>query len=344
VIPTELVHDNGPRLNAMVNACAARFPRGAAFRAWLAERVRFCSSLVDRITTGDPEPREHARLGSTLGYRDALLTATEPALTWAIEADPDELQAAFPIHNVPGVVVAPDIGFYRERKLRLLNGAHSAMAPLAILSGVDTVAATVDHSRLGPALRRLLFAEIAQSTSFSARESVPFAARTLERFRNPWLQHRWTVIATNQTAKFRARVVPSIVALTMRWGRAPEALALACAAYLRWARCIERGEPGAGAGSWRGARYPIHDADLELVARHWRAVEPAPDAWSVRPELLTAIVARALPDDELWGRGLADLPGLEEAVGRWLRLLEQGGVAAALDALAATPVPALPVS
>src|SRR5213596_1477015 len=87
VIPTELVPDNGPRLAAMVHEVAGKHDRSQAFRDWLKARVRFCSSLVDRITTAPP-PDQHAALEEKLGYRDVLLTVTEPYALWAIEADP----------------------------------------------------------------------------------------------------------------------------------------------------------------------------------------------------------------------------------------------------------------
>src|SRR5207249_2691445 len=87
VIPTELVDDNGPRLAAMVGRLADRLERGPEFRDWLARRVRFCSSLVDRITTGTPAPDTRAPLERRLGYADALLTVTEPHCLWAIQAD-----------------------------------------------------------------------------------------------------------------------------------------------------------------------------------------------------------------------------------------------------------------
>ena len=137
VIPTELVPDNGPRLAAMVHELAGRHDRPQAFRDWLKARVRFCSSLVDRIVTV-PSPDQHERLEAQLGYRDALLTVAEPYALWAIEADPAELRAAFPIESA-SVVVAPDITFYRERKLRLLNALHTATTPLALLAGVRIV-------------------------------------------------------------------------------------------------------------------------------------------------------------------------------------------------------------
>jgi tagaturonate reductase len=228
VIPTELVPDNGPRLAAMVHELAGRHDRPQAFRDWLKARVRFCSSLVDRIVTGPP-PDQHAGLEAQLGYRDALLTVTEPYALWAIEAQPAELRAAFPIES-PSVVFAPDITFYRERKLRLLNAVHTAAAPLALLAGVRTVREATAHPLLGPFLKRVLFEEIIPATDLPADAARAFAHAVLERFANPWLEHEWRVIATNQEDKFRIRVVPIIV---RRW--AP-GLALAAAAHLTFTR------------------------------------------------------------------------------------------------------------
>jgi len=180
---------------------------GDRFREWLSTHVRFCSSLVDRITTGSPPPEARAALEASLGYSDDLLTVTEPYALWAIEGEPAALRTAFPIDVAPEpVVFASDIGMYRERKLRLLNGAHTALAPLALLAGVPTVREAVEHPRLGPLLERVLFHELVPGTDVPAAAARSFAAGVVERFRNPWLRHEWRVIATNQTMKMRVRV------------------------------------------------------------------------------------------------------------------------------------------
>src|SRR5256884_5625955 len=137
-----MVDGNGPRLAAMVRRLADGRELGTKFREWIRARVRFCSSLVDRITTGMPAAQVRAALEQRLGYTDALLTVAEPHALWAIEADPAELRAAVAIDVLPeSAIVAPDLGFYRNRKLRLLNGAHTATAPLPLLAGVRTVRA-----------------------------------------------------------------------------------------------------------------------------------------------------------------------------------------------------------
>ena len=246
---------------------------------------------------------------------------TEPHCLWAIEADPETLRGAFAIDVTPeSVIFAPDIAFYRERKLRLLNGAHSVTAPLALLAGVRTVREAAEHPRLGAFLRYVLFEEIVPATDLPAEGAEAFARTVLDRFRNPWLEHEWRVIATNQTAKLRLRVVPSIVGFGVKRGRAPQGLALGFAAYLRWVRS-----------------NAAADVDLPLIVRHWQGVEPDPAAGPVLASRLERVVAGALADAELWGVNLADLPGFLEATTRWLLLLERDGVDAALEALCGTP-------
>ena len=239
VIPTELVPDNGPQLAAMVDEVSQGGDRSHEFRAWRSARVRFCSSLADRITTGAPPADQRSALEATLGYADALLTVAEPYSFWAIEADPAALRTAFPIDLATppeSVVFAPDIGFYEERKLRLLNATHTAMAPLAFLAGVRTVREAAEHPRLGAFLRRVLFDEIVPAVDIPRAAAEAFARSVVERFQNPWLDHEWRVILTNQETKMRIRVVPLIVASVNRRGRAPESLALACAAHLAFLR------------------------------------------------------------------------------------------------------------
>ena len=153
---------------------------------------------------------------------------TEPYALWAIEADPAELRAVLPIES-ESVIFAPDITFYRERKLRLLNAVHTATAPLALLAGIRTVRETTVHPLLAPFLKQL-FEEIIPATDLPAGEARSFANGVLERFANPWLEHEWRVIATNQEEKFRIRVVPLIT------GRAQPDLALAAAAHLTFTR------------------------------------------------------------------------------------------------------------
>ena len=246
----------------MIDELAASTTRAAAFRRWLATRVQFCSSLVDRIATGMPPAAERSALEAQLGYTDALLTVTEPYSFWAIEGDGAALRVAFPIDgDAESVVFAPDIGVYQERKLRLLNAPHTATTPVALLAGIRTVREGVAHARVGAFLRRILFDEIIPATNLPADTATPYAAAVVERFRNPWLDHEWRTIATNQEVKFRIRVVPLIGEYMKRRGRVPDGLALAAAAHLAFLQ-----QPVEALGD--AARLP----DFVSTVERWKAV------------------------------------------------------------------------
>ena len=322
VIPTELVADNGPRLAAMVDTLAGGAPGVTAFREWIATKVHFSSSLVDRITTGTPPPEVQAEIESRLGYRDALLTVTEPHSLWAIEGDPAGLREAFPIDEASAgsVIFAPGITRYRDRKLRMLNGAHTAMAPIALMTGVRTVREAVEHPKLGPLLNLLLIQEIAPSMPLASGEAARYAESVMERFRNPWLDHEWHVIATNQTAKFRVRVVPSIVAFAHRFGATPRGLAAALAATLQFGRTMAL---SGGEGWWGRDVHRIVDVDRDLVNCHWQRMDTQDaDDPSAAP-VLAEVVEQMLGDTAIWGVDLHIIPGLVEAVTQALATIQQ---------------------
>ena len=301
MIPTELVPDNGPRLAEMVNAVARRRDDADVFIPWIARQVRFCSSLVDRITT----------IASTEVERNELTTITEPHWLWAIECDPVALRAAFPIDAAsPGsVMFAADISWYRERKLRLLNGAHTAIAPMAMMAGCRTVREAVTHVTVGPFLRRVLFDEIAPSTSLLPADAASYAQSVIDRFANPWLDHEWRVILTNQIAKLRLRVIPSIISFNAKFGEIPEGLTWALAASLRYARTV-----GPAEGWWRGVSYRIVDLDCALIDAHWRRADPAAAPTAVDEATLTRFAASVLGDVEIWGQDLGAMLGMVDAV------------------------------
>lgn len=324
VIPTELVPDNGPRLAAMVDTVAHEIADGEAFRHWITGHVQFCSSLVDRITTGAPTPELRAEVESTIGHADALITVTELHSLWAIEGDPVALREAFPVDAASdgSVIFARDITRYRERKLRLLNGSHTALAPLALRAGVRTVREAVAHPELGPLLRQILFDEIAPSTDLTPEDGAAYAQSVLDRFANPWLDHEWRVIATNQTAKLRVRVMPSILAFVDRFGRLPPGLVRSLAASLRYARATSHSATGNVEGWWLGRSYPIVDIDFDLIDRHWRAIDPGAAPAPVPERVTGPFVASVLSDAKIWGRDLSAIPGMLEAVTKAMVALE----------------------
>ena len=306
VLPCELIERNGEQLREIVLRLATQWALGKRFIEWIERGVPFCNTLVDRIVTGEPTGRERAAVWDALGYRDELLTCCEPYGLFAIEA-PAEVEKRLAFRDAdPGIVVAPDIAMYRERKVRLLNGAHTLLAPLGLLCGCETVGQAMFDERLGLFTRQLLETELVPG--LATPDANGFAREVLERFSNPYLQHPLIDITLQQSTKMRMRVVPSIRSYAARTGTVPAAMALGFAAFLYHA--------------WRGpATQRRADDGAERLQALWRGEED-----------VQHIAFRACSDTELWGTDLTCLPGFVGAVGENLHHLAQRGVHSALEA------------
>ncbi|WP_317128494.1 tagaturonate reductase [Hymenobacter radiodurans] len=139
IVPTELIPDNGSKLEAILLELAHRNGLEPEFIEWLETANTCCNSLVDRIVPGKPDAATHQALTTQLGYEDELLTMTEAYLLWAIEGD-ERVKEILSFHQADkGIFIRPDINLFRELKLRLLNGTHTLSCGLAYLSGCETV-------------------------------------------------------------------------------------------------------------------------------------------------------------------------------------------------------------
>ena len=314
VLPCELIEDNGARLREIVTTLATRWNLGAEFLDWLETSVTFCNTLVDRIVPGTPSPERLAALEQSLGYRDELATACEVYRLFAIEGD-EALAARLGFAKAdPGIVVTESIAPYRLRKVRLLNGTHTIMAPLALLAGCDTVLDAMRHEVVSRFIRRAMLEEIVPSLDVPSAAS--FARETLDRFANPSIRHALIDITLHATMKMRVRIVPTILASAERTGRVPESLAFGFAAYLLFMRGdIQQERRRAGLG------VPADDG-AERLAAAWKAAGSDHLA-----------LARAIGSDvSLWGTDLTAIPDFVESVAEHLGALERDGAVAALDA------------
>jgi tagaturonate reductase len=234
VLPCELIENNGDRLRAIVLALAERWNVESEFTRWIRASVPFCNTLVDRIVPGTPSGVALDRVRERLGYDDGMITVCEPYRLFAIQGD-DALRARLGFAAADeGVIVEPDIGRYRLLKVRLLNGTHTIMVPLALLCGFRTVADAVTDDGVGAFTRRVMLEEIAPGVDTPDAER--YARTVIDRFANPFIDHDLWDITLYATAKMRVRVVPSILAHAAREGGAPRLLALGFAAYLLFMR------------------------------------------------------------------------------------------------------------
>ena len=326
IVPTELLPDNGRRLEAIVLELAHRNDLGGEFIDWLKSANQFCSSLVDRIVPGRPAAAAAASLQAGLGYEDELLTVAEAYCLWAIEGD-ERVGEVLSFHRAnPGVVIRPDIDLFRELKLRLLNGTHTLSFALAHLAGFGTVREALDDAALARFVRHLMLAELLPGIPYPVDEEAGqrFGLQVLDRFRNPYLEHRWLAISVQATAKMQMRNLPTLLHHYQQHDAVPPYFALGFAAYLRFMRGTA--QPGGGyAGEANGRAYAIVDERAAYFA----------DLWAQHaPEALTPAVLR---NAALWGHDLTRLPGFAERVAAYLHQLLAEGAPATLAAFLARP-------
>lgn len=312
LLPCELIDHNGDALRAAVKHFAALWALGQPFNAWLDEACTFCSTLVDRIVTGYPR-EEIATIEAELGYHDQFLVTAEHFYLFVIEGPAwlaDELKLAGANLNIK---LVDDITLYKQRKVGVLNGGHTAMVPVALLAGLESVGEAIDDAEVGGFLLDALNQEIIPALPLPREELEPFAADVLRRFRNPYIHHRLESIALNSWSKFAARVLPQLLTYQANNGVLPQRLVLALAATMQL---------------YRGGVIKLAD-DAPILAwfeAGWQRVVQG--EWS-RHELTKSWLANTA----LWGRDLNTVPGLCEAVASSLEAIGQQGMRKVLAAL-----------
>jgi tagaturonate reductase len=316
VIPCELIEDNGSELREIVRVLSSRWNLDARFMKWMDSSVSFCNTLVDRIVSGTPPADRLADMAKSLGYHDQMLTVCEPYRLLAIEGDSDRLNALGLARGDGGVVVTESVTPYRERKVRLLNGAHTIMVPLALLAGHETVFDAVEDPNMGEFLRAVMLDEIAPSLDVPDAEM--FAGQVIERFRNPFIEHSLFGITLHGTKKMAVRVVPSIIQSAARTGQTPSCLAFGFAAYLLFMRGDLQERRKA-----KGLNVPT-DETGKGIAIVWKQI-----TGDDREELVS-LVDTVCGEVDLWGTDLRAVDGFVREVAASLVSLVEKGVHAAL--------------
>ncbi len=305
IIPTELIVNNADRLKEIVIAQARANNLSEAFIEWVESENYFCNSLVDRIVPGKLPVDDKMAAEHKLGYTDDLMIMSEVYCLWAIESAKEKVLQALSFSVVDkGVVLAHDITKFRELKLRLLNGAHTLSCGLAVLCGFETVKEAMQNETFFTYVRNLMLKEIAPAltnSELSYEEARDFAVKVLDRFCNPYMEHKWLNITLQYTSKMLMRNVPNILNHYSKNNAPPKLMALGFAAYLRFMRS-EKNDQGQYTGSVNGKDYVINDDKAELLYRHCRRKERK------------AFVYEVLQDEMLWNRDMTKLFGLVDEV------------------------------
>ena len=231
VIPCELTDRSGDALAALVRDHARQWQLAAGFADWLDREVVFFNTLVDRIVTGAPRA-DRDEIEVSLGYSDPCLTTSELYHFLAIEQRPNQPKPMLALaEHDSGTVVVPDVTPLKLRKVAILNGAHTALCPLALLGGVATVGEAMAMPQVREFLDRLLDTEVLPWLDLPSASKQEFAAETLRRFSNPYVHHQWRDISLNSISKIRARNLDRMQAGLEATGNAPHGLTLSLAAW-----------------------------------------------------------------------------------------------------------------
>ena len=223
ILPCELVERNAERLLNLVLELAARWRVGDKATHWIRHACSWRNTLVDRIVSAP-------RADDPLAARDPLLAVAEPFALWLIEGKATAAGGATSASGIP-VAAHPAVEFveqlepYHLRKVRILNGAHTALVAKALPLGIETVRQALDDARIRPWLESLLFEEIVPAIADRAEGAEAFARRTLERLANPFLDHRLADIALHHDTKLSTRLRPTLEEYRARFGRSPRILA-----------------------------------------------------------------------------------------------------------------------
>ena len=236
-IPCELIEHNGDNLKK----CVLQYVQDWGMddlKAWIERECVFCSTLVDRIVAGRPDPESAARYAEQLGERDEVLVCGEPFHFFVVETPVGfDLEAELPLRKAGvNVVYTPDMQPYRTRKVRFLNGAHTATIPEGILAGFMEVDQLVADPHFNAHFRKILFEEIFPTVDLPEEQKREYAASVLERFANPFAHHKLMSIALNSVSKWKVRVLPTLLDYVKMNGALPENLARSFAWLLKFYR------------------------------------------------------------------------------------------------------------
>ncbi|AMM31118.1 oxidoreductase [Sinomonas atrocyanea] len=204
--------------------------------SWMRENVSFVGTSVDRITPRTT-PDDVALVASECGYRDEAPVVAEPFANWILAGD---FPAGRPRWEDAGAQFVADIEPFENRKLWLLNGAHSILAYAGQLRGHTTVAEAIADPVCRDAVEA--FWDAAARHLTLPELAVPqYRAALIERFSNPRIAHHLAQIAADGTTKLRMRAVP-VLSAEIAGGRTGVAAARMIAVWMDFVSAAASGD------------------------------------------------------------------------------------------------------
>lgn len=231
---TVLSCDNLPQNGRITKAVVTRFAalRDAELGRFIADSVAFPSSMVDRITPATRDS-DRATVTSGLGLTDAWPVVAEPFHQWVIE---DRFPEGRPAWDKAGAILTQDVHPFETMKLRCLNGAHSTLAYLSVLQGIETVADAMADPLLPKVIRRLWDDDLIPTVPpVPGTDVTAYTHDLAARFQNPGIRHLTLQISSDGSQKLGPRLLaPSAERLAA--GEMSKVVPLTIAAWMAFLR------------------------------------------------------------------------------------------------------------
>jgi len=202
------------------------------------------------------------------------------------------------------VKIVDDIRPFKMIKVRILNGAHTAMVPFSLLYGNKLVMETVDGSFTGKFVNSVI-GEISETLDMDKNEIIAYTEEVMDRFKNPYIKHALADIALNSISKFKVRVLPSLLGYYKTNKKLPTNLAFSLACLIQFYK-----------GKWNNEVLPVKDSP--------EVVEAFKNAWQLGT--LDLVVTTILANTEFWGEDLNQIKGLSAAIVLALNEIEINGI------------------
>lgn len=318
MLPVELIDDNGIHLKECVKKFATLWKLEEGFTKWLEEACVFTSTLVDRIVTGYPKD-EAEKLCNEFGYQDDLIVTGEPFALWVIESSKD-ISKEFPLPDAGLPVIFTDNQKpYKQRKVRILNGAHTSFVLASYLCGNNIVLESMQDEEIFNFMKTTIFDEVIPTLTLPKDELESFAQAVITRFNNPYVKHSLLAISLNSVSKWKARCMPSFLGFIEQYKKLPTHLTFSLAALMAFYTGTEIRDK-ALIGHRGDEEYNILDdaSVLEFFAQN-STKETKTYAHAV------------LSNVNFWGQDLSALDGVETAVASYLEDIRTLGMRKAIE-------------
>lgn len=311
IVPCELIDNNGDELYRCLTELAEINHMDKKFIEWMQKANHFTSTLVDRIVPGYPR-NEIEQIQKETGYIDNNVVKGEIFHLWVLRKEP-VVQKYLPADSTGlNVIFADDIKPYKQRKVKILNGSHTAMVPVAYLCGIDTVGEAVNDPVIGKYVHDFIFDEVNPTIALPQNEMIDFANSVIERYKNPFIRHELMSIALNSTTKFRTRLLPTLEDYIRIKGALPKHLLFSFAAIVEFHKGV-RGEE----------KIALKDDPHYL--EHWAKL------WAEFDGDYTKLAKAALSWTEAWEVDMNTLhPDITATVAEYLEDMDKNGMKSAV--------------